>query len=174
MKKKSLQITQTAVLAAMLVLLQSVTKAGGQLVTGSCVNAVLAIAALLCGAWIAVAVAVISPFFAFLLGIGPQIIPIVPAIAVGNVIYVLILHFLCSKKNFPIFRQGIGLLCAAVCKFLALYFIVTQLLCQVLPLPEKQVATFSTMFSWPQLITALIGGAVALLTAPVLRKAFRR
>lgn len=174
MKNKSLQITQTAVLTALLVLLQSVTKAGGQLVTGSCVNAVLGIAALLCGAWIGVSVAVISPFFAFLLGIGPQIISIVPAIAVGNVVYVLILHFLCSKKNFPIFRQGIGLLCAAVCKFLALYLIVVQLLCQVLPLPEKQVAIFSTMFSWPQLITALIGGAVALLTVPILRKAFRR
>jgi hypothetical protein len=28
-----------------------------------------------------------------------------------------------------------------------------------------------TMFAWPQLFTALIGGALALLIAPVLRKA---
>ena len=172
--KKSLQITQTAVLVAMLVLLQSVTKAGGQLVTGSCVNMVLAVAALLFGIWTGVAVAVISPFLAFMLGIGPQIIAIIPAIAVGNVIYVLLLHFLSSKKNLPVWRQGSGLLCAAVSKFLALYLIVAQLLCRILPLPAKQVATFTTMFSWPQLITALIGGAVALLVVPVLRKAFRR
>lgn len=172
--KRSLQIAQTAVLIAMLVLLQSVTKAGGQLITGSCVNAVLTIAVLFSGLWSGVAVAVISPFFAFVLGIGPQIIPIVPAIALGNLIYVLVLHFLCSKKSFPIWRQGMGLLCAAVCKFLSLYFIVAQLLCQVLPLSEKQAATFTTMFSWPQLITALIGGGIAMMIVPVLRKTFRR
>ena len=172
--KKTLQITQTAVLIALLVLLQSVTKAGGQIVTGSCVNAVLAVAAILFGIWTGVAVAVISPFFAFALGIGPQVIPIVPAIAVGNVIYVLVLHFLCSTKGISLWRQATGLLCAAACKFLALYLIVTQLLCNILPLPEKQVAAFSTMFSWPQLVTALIGGAVALLIVPVLRKSFRR
>jgi hypothetical protein len=49
-----------------------------------------------------------------------------------------------------------------------------QLLCRVLPLAEKQVATFTAMFSWPQLITALIGGGIALLIVPILRKAFRR
>jgi hypothetical protein len=172
--KKSLWIAKTAVLTAMLVLLQSVTKVGGQLVTGSCVNAVLAIAVLFFGLWSGVAVAVISPFFAFLLGIGPQIIPVVPAIAVGNVIYVLILYFLCLKKNFPIWRQGLGLLCAATCKFLSLHLLVARLLCQVLPLPEKQAATFTTMFSWPQLVTALIGGAIAMIIAPALCKAFRR
>ena len=172
--KKTLWITSTAVLMATLVLLQGVTKAGGQFVTGSCVNAVLAVAVLFSGLWSGVAVAVISPFLAFLLGIGPQLIPIVPAIAVGNVIYVLILHFLCSKKGLPIWRQGIGLLCAAAFKFLALYLIVAQLLCHILTLSEKQIATFTAMFSWPQLVTALIGGVVALLIVPTLQKALRR
>lgn len=63
--KKTLQITYTAVLTAMLVLLQSTTKAGGQFVTGSCVNMVLAIGALFTSAWTGVAAAVISPFFCF-------------------------------------------------------------------------------------------------------------
>lgn len=172
--KKSLQIAQAAVLTAMLVLLQGVTKGGGQLITGSCVNAVLAIAVLFSGLWSGVSVAVFSPFFAFALGIGPKVVAVVPAIAVGNVVYVLILHFLLSKKPCPIWRQGIGLLSAAACKFLTLYLIVAQLLCRVLPLPEKQVTALTAMFSWPQLITALIGGCVALLIVPVLRKAFRR
>ena len=172
--KKVLQITYTAVLIALLVLLQAVTKAGGQLLTGSCVNAVLAIAAVLFGAWNGVAVALVSPFLAFILGVGPQIVPVVPIIAIGNVIYVLILHFLSSKKNFAPWRQATGLLCAAICKFLALYLGVVKLLCAILSLPEKQVATLSTMFSWPQLLTALIGGSVALWMIPVLRKALRR
>ena len=172
--KKTLWITRTAVLIAMLVLLQGVTKAGGQFVTGSCVNAVLAIAVLFSGLWSGLTVAVISPFLAYFLGIGPQLIPIVPAIVVGNVVYVLILHLLCSKRELPIWRKGIGMVGAAVCKFLALYLIVVQLLCRILTLPEKQVTTFTAMFSWPQLITALIGGAVALTIVPTLHKAFRR
>lgn len=169
--KKTLWITQTAVLTAMLVLLQTLTKAGGQFVTGSCVNAVLAIAVLFSGLWSGVTVAVISPFLAFVLGIGPQLIPIVPAIAAGNVVYVLVLHFLSGKQ---IWRQGISWMCAAACKFLTLNLLVVQLLCRILPLPEKQAATFAAMFSWPQLVTALIGGGVALLIVPILRKAFRR
>lgn len=172
--KKTLQITYTALLVAMLVLLQNATKAGGQFVTGSCVNAVLAIGALFSGLWSGITVAVISPFLAFVLRIGPQILPVVPAIAAGNVIYVLLLHFLCSKKNISVWRQGIGLACAALCKFFVLYLIVVQLLCRILPLAEKQVTTFTAMFSWPQLITALIGGGVALSIVPILRKAFRR
>lgn len=169
--KKTLWITQTAVLTALLVLLQSITKAGGQLLTGSCVNAVLAIAVLFAGVWSGVTVAVISPFFAFLLGIGPQLLPIVPAIAVGNLVYVLLLHFLYGKQ---LWRQGSSLLLAATGKFLALYLLVVQLLCRILPLAEKQVTTFTAMFSWPQLVTALIGGVIALLMLPILRKAFRR
>ena len=169
--KKTLWMTQTAVLTALLVLLQTLTKAGGQFVTGSCVNAVLAIAVLFAGVWSGVTVAVISPFLAFLLGIGPQLLPIVPAIAVGNTVYVLLLHFLSGKQ---LWRQGACWLCAAVCKFLMLNLIVVQLLCRVLPLPEKQVTTFAAMFSWPQLVTALIGGGIALLIVPILRKAFRR
>ena len=41
----------------------------------------------------------------------------------------------------------------------------------VLTLAEKQVQTFTAMFSWPQLITALIGGALALVVVPLLKKA---
>lgn len=169
--KKTLWITQTAALTALLVLLQTVTKAGGQFVTGSCVNAVLAVAVLFSGLWSGVTVALISPFFAFLLGIGPQLLPIVPAIAAGNLVYVLVLHALSGKQ---LWRQGIGWACAAVCKFLTLNVIVVGLLCRILSLSEKQIATFTAMFSWPQLVTALIGGGIALLIVPVLRKTFRR
>ena len=172
--KRTVQITETAVLMALLVLLQSVTKAGGQLVTGSCVNAILAIAALFSGLWVAVTVAILSPFFAFLLGVGPQLIAIVPAIAVGNVVYVLILYFLCVKWKVSLRRQATGVGFAALGKFLTLYLLVVQLLCRILPLAEKQIATFTAMFSWPQFVTAVIGGSIAPLIVPILRKSFRR
>ena len=173
MNKKTLWITQTAVLTALLVVLQATTSAAGQLVTGSCVNAVLAVAALFGGLSCGLTVAVISPFCAFALGIGPQLIAIVPAIALGNAVYVALLAVLTKKDASPV-RSVIAWLAASVAKFGTLYIVVVQVLCRVLDLKEKQIATFSTMFSFPQLFTALIGGAAALVIVPVLKKALKR
>ena len=80
MRQKTLWITQTAALLALLIILQLATRSAGQLVTGSCVNAVLALAALIAGLSSGLTVAVLSPFLAFALGVGPKLLPIVPAI----------------------------------------------------------------------------------------------
>lgn len=173
MKKKTLWLTETAMLIALLVVLQAVTKSWGQIVTGSFVNAVLALSVLTVGLWSGVVVAALSPFCAFLLGIGPQLIAVVPAIAVGNVVFVTVLWALTKGHKIKDWKTIIAWAASAVCKFLTLYLIVVQVLCKVLPLKEAQIATFSTMFSWPQLITALIGGAVALIVAPAVRKAIK-
>ena len=45
-------ITRTAMLIALLVAVQYVTKSAGQIVTGSCVNLILAVAALVGGVWL--------------------------------------------------------------------------------------------------------------------------
>ena len=166
MKNKTRKIVRTAVLLAVLLALQAGTKAAGQLVTGSCVNAVLALAAWMAGLWGALAVAFLSPFAAFLLGVGPQLIAIVPAIAVGNMAYVWALSRAKTARG-----RLIAWPAASALKFAVLYLLVVKLLCSVLPLAEKQVAVFSAMFSWPQLATALIGAAVAMVLAPVLKKA---
>lgn len=170
MTPKALRITETAVMTALLVALQAATRPAGQFVTGSCVNAVLALTTLLAGLWSGAAVALLSPFFAFLLGIGPQLPPIVPAIAAGNLVFVALLWILTrQRKGAPPLRQVPAWLIAAFGKFAALYIIVVQILCRVLPLKPPQIETFSAMFSWPQLVTALIGGAIALLLAPMVR-----
>jgi hypothetical protein len=181
MNKKVRWITETAVMLALLVSLQALTKPLGQLVTGSCVNAVLAISALVGGVSCGITVAVISPVLAFLLGIAPQILT-VPAIMAGNALYVLVLHFILRKHYNQILRQAIGWISAAAVKFAALYVIVAKLICGVLAegllasgmLKEPMLKALPATFSWPQLFTALIGGAVALLIAPVLRKALRK
>ena len=173
MKNKTRWITETAIMLALLVILQAVTKSAGQIITGSSVNAVLAVSVLVAGLSSGLTVALISPFVAFLLGIGPQLLPIVPAIALGNGVYVLMMGRLCGKK-LPMWRQTLALLGSAGAKFLTLYLVVVKLLCSILPLKQPQIATFSTMFAWPQLITALIGGTAALLIAPVIRKALKR
>ena len=171
MSKKSLFITRTAAMLALLIVLQAATKNLGQFVTGSCVNAVLAAATLLGGFASGLIVAVVSPFLAFLLGIGPKLIEVVPAIAIGNLALVLILW---AIKGDGALNRVIKWIAASVGKFLVLYLLVIQLLCRVMTLPETMIATFSTMFSWPQLITALIGSGIMLLILPILQKAIRK
>ena len=171
MSKKTLFITRTAAMLALLIVLQAATKNLGQFVTGSCVNAVLAAATLLGGFASGLIVAVVSPFLAFLLGIGPKLIEVVPAIAIGNLALVLILW---AIKGDGALKRATKWIAASVGKFLVLYLLVIQLLCRVMTLPEKMTATFSTMFSWPQLVTALIGSGIMLLILPILQKAIRK
>ena len=174
MKKNVRRITETAVMLALLMALQALTKPMGQLVTGSFVNAVLAVTVLLAGLGSGLSVALISPVTAYLLGIAPQILT-VPAIMAGNAVFVVLLHIL-QRKKLP------ALLAAAVCKFAVLYAVVAGLICGVLAekllasgaLKEPMLKVLPATFSWPQLLTALIGGTAALLIAPVLREALKR
>ena len=98
MQKNTRWITQTAVMLAMLIALQSVTKPLGQVVTGSCVNAILAMTALVCGLSSGLTVALLSPIFAFLLGIAPNLAT-VPAIMAGNTVFVLLLNLNCHRSE---------------------------------------------------------------------------
>ena len=171
MNRKTLWITETAVLLALLVGLQFVTKAMGQFVTGSCVNLVLGVAVLTAGLWSGVTVAVLSPFCAFLVGIGPAFLPIVPMVAVGNTVLVVLLHLLCRDRK-PM--AYVGMAVAAVAKFVALWLLIVVVVLPMLGLPEKQQAVLSASFTWPQLVTALIGGVLAVSIAPTIRKALQR
>ena len=181
MNKKIRWITETAVMLALLVSLQAFTKPMGQLVTGSCVNAILAVSALVGGLSCGLTVALISPVLAFLLGIAPQILT-VPAIMVGNSVFVVLLVLLADKSGKNITKQIVAWLVAAVAKFASLYAIVVWLICGVLSenllasgvMKAPMLKALPATFSWPQLFTALIGGALALLIVPVLRKALHK
>ena len=181
MKKKLLWITETALMLSLLVTLQYLTKPLGQIVTGSCVNAVLAVAVLVGGLWCGITVALVSPVMAYVLNIAPQILT-VPAIMVGNVVFVILLYFLADVSGKSLPRQAAAWLLAAVAKFATLYLIVVKLVCGVLSdsllasgtMKPPMLQLFPQMFSWPQLITALIGGAVALSIVPLIRKALHR
>lgn len=181
MNKKIRWITETAVMLALLVSLQALTKPMGQLVTGSCVNAVLAVSALVGGISTGLTVALISPVLAYLLGIAPQILT-VPAIMAGNSVFVILLSLLADKTGKNTLRQLMAWGAAAAAKFVSLYAIVVWLICGVLSerllasgvMKAPMLKALPATFSWPQLITALIGGGVALLIVPVLRKALHK
>ena len=186
MRKKILWITETAVMLALLVTLQAMTKPAGQIVTGSCVNTVLAVATLLGGLSCGLTIAILSPAMAFLLGIAPQLIT-VPAIMAGNAVFVLLLHYLADRTGKNIAKQISAWLLAAIAKFSVLYLLVVKVICglasgvllgkklgQTVLLAPPMLQKLPVMFAWPQLITALIGGGLALLIVPVLRRSLKK
>ena len=166
-------ITRTAVLLALLVAFQAVTKPLGQLVTGSLVNTLLAVSALTVGLWGGLVVALVSPVLAFLLGIAPQILT-VPAIMAGNALFVFLLWLLGRKGKMAL----LAVAAASVTKFLALYGLVNFLICGVLAesllsaglLKAPMLKALPATFSWPQLITALIGGSIGLVVSKIIKK----
>ena len=91
MNKKVKWITCSAAAIALIILAQAATAPlKQQLLTGSLVNLVLALSTLLFGWSVGAAAAIASPFFAYFLGINAQI-AVVPAIAAGNLTYVLVI-----------------------------------------------------------------------------------
>lgn len=178
--KKSLWIAETAVMLALLIVLQWITKPLGQLVTGSCVNAVLAVSALFSCLSSGITVALLSPIFAYLLGIAPQLVT-VPAIMAGNAVFVLLLSLLAGGKQ-PLWRSIAAWLAAAAGKFAVLYILVVKIVCGLASdallnlgvLKAPMLEKLPGMFALPQLFTALIGGGLALVMVPLLKKALRR
>lgn len=186
MKTKIHFITQTAIMLALLIVLQALTQTFGlpkpfdQLLTGSCVNAVLAISVLVGGLFCGITVAVASPVAAYLLGIAPNILT-VPAIMVANTLFVIVLFFVYGNAA-SMRRTVFAWLLAAIVKFAALYLIVVKIICTLAApalirsgnLSEKMIGVLSVNFGVMQLLTALIGGAVALAVVPIVRKALHR
>ncbi len=192
MKKSIYWITETAALLALLIALQwagSQIPVPGikQLVTGSFVNCVLLVAALLVGKSSGLVIALVSPVFAFLLKIAPGMILSVPLIALANVSYILLVSLIAGKTGKPLWRQPVALAAGSVVKFGVLYLLGVKLFGGILfntlsgqtllgmeLMSQKVLKQMTGAFSVTQLITALIGGTVALLIVPVLRKAIRK
>ena len=191
MSKKIRWITETAVMLALLICLQWVgsfvpDQMTKQLITGTMVNCVLAVTVLVVGMSSGITGAPISPICAFLFGIAPNFITVAP-IMLGNSCYVALLHFIIGKSRKFGIRQILGLVTAAAVKFCVLYVLVVKVVCgmasgallgkklgDIVVLAPPMLKMLPTMFTWPQLITALAGGAIALAILPVLRKALHR
>lgn len=171
---KTLWLTRTAVFTALIIALQAATAGlGNPIVTGSIVNLLLVTSVMTCGLSSGLIVAALSPFAAKVIGIGP-LWSLIPLIAAGNIVLVLLWYFIgngrINGKQYPAYITA--LFAAAAAKFLVLYLgIVKVAVPFLLHLPEQQAAVISNMFSLPQLITALVGGAVALILFPRLKKA---
>ena len=185
MNKRIRTITQTAAMLALLICLQWVGSMMPdtikQIVTGTFVNCVLAVTVLIVGLGGGITVALISPVCAFLLGIAPNLVTVVP-IMIGNTCYVVLLKLLMGKS----WRQPVALITAAAVKFGVLYLLVVKVICglasgallgkklgDTIVLAPPMLKMLPVMFTWPQLITAITGGVLALLIVPVVRKGIK-
>lgn len=174
-KKKILWITNTALFIALLIVMQAVTAPfGNVLLTGTIVNLILIISVMTCGLSSGLTVAAISPVLAKFFGIGPLWI-LIPFIAAANIILVWIWYLLGNKrfgKKYTAFAAAA--VTAAAGKFAVIYVgVVLVAIPFFAKLPDPQAAVVSKMFSLPQLITALLGGLIAVFILPTLKKGVR-
>ncbi len=159
-------ITKTAMLIALTVVCQSsgmflpaaLGPMGKQFVVGSLVNACLYTAAATTGLWGGLTVAIVSPLTSVLTTHTPMaafILPFSPFIAAGNFILVACFYFI-MKRN-----KIVGVAVASAVKFVFLFAAVNVFL-GIANLADNIKTNAAVMFSWPQLVTALIGGVLAL------------
>jgi hypothetical protein len=182
-EKRIQWVVQAAMLIALLVVVQLLTFAVpksvplvGQLFTGTLVNLVLIVGAGAVGFSGAAVAAVLSPVLAFLFGqmLFPQMIPVV---AIGNLVIVVVTwaFFAAVRKNGKSPLNVAGIAVGAVAKTAVLWAAASLFIVPLFFSANPKVGkNISLMFSWPQLITAVIGGLVALAVIPPVRTALKK
>ena len=147
-------ITRTGILLALALVVQM----GGfpQPVTGPLINTVLYLAALLVNGWSGAMIGIFTPAIAFFRGIlPPPLAPMIPFIALGNAVLALVFAWM-MKKN-----QILAVVVASVIK----YIVLSAAVGFIVSVPGK----IAQMMGLPQLITALVGGGIALIVFKALK-----
>lgn len=151
-----------------------------QPITGPIVNATLFLGTLLLPIEYALMLCLLPSLVALSVGALPAVLaPMIPFIMVSNTILVVVFsegvqllrsHSPKELNSLHSLRLFLAVIFASVLKFLFLFstsYIIIHLIAQQ-PIAQKA----AQMMSWPQLITALLGGAIAYLTIKVLKKTY--
>ncbi|MDP2708625.1 MAG: hypothetical protein Q8O93_01030 [bacterium] len=130
-----------------------------QLLTGPVINAIFILALFIVGIRSALIICLIPSLMALSGGLLPPVLaPAVPFIMIGNVILVLCVdRFYDWRPDVRGYWQGV--LIGAALKFSFLYLSVSWI--AKLLIKQELAAAVANMMSWPQFITAAIGGAIA-------------
>ncbi|MBD3290185.1 ECF transporter S component [candidate division KSB1 bacterium] len=177
MQKKTLFISRLSLLIALTLIIQL---AGfPQPVTGPLVNAMLLITTAMLGIVSGIILGCMTPLVAVLRGeLPPVLAPMIPFIIAGNILLAAAFGLIKNNASFsaqrllnPVRRIGLylAIVVAAIVKYLFLSFSVRLIL--PLILAHDISDTFIFMMTTPQLVTALIGGALALMIYEILYRA---
>ena len=161
----------SAFLLAIAVIIQFLGKSIPQIsqfLVGPTVNAILLLTVYFAGHKYGILVGGLTPLLAFATAvIAPAMWPFVPFIAIGNIIYVIIFALLKKIKNGNI----LGVVVGSIAKFLFLSYSATKLINWIAPNMSADVkAKLAVAMGTPQLITALAGGAAAIILYQLLKK----
>lgn len=166
MRLTTRSLTRAAMLLALAVVAQTISKV--QMVTGPAVNAVLLLSVPFVGPVAGTLIGLLTPLLALWTGnLAAPAVPFLPFIMIGNA--VIVLAFAALRKTNTWLAAGI----AAVLKFAWLTLSARYLAALFgIKLPAKLIAAFGV----PQLYTALIGGAIAviIISLPSVNKAISR
>ncbi|VBB08742.1 Hypothetical protein LUCI_4020 [Lucifera butyrica] len=155
----SQKLTRLSLLAALALLFQSlrfilpIPVFFSTFLIGSLVNAVLLVSVYFLGIWETVLIACITPLVAYFQQLLPLPVFIIP-IAIGNTLYAGMFHLLK--------RQWLGTGIAAIVKTLFLWESFRWLM-SLVAIPPKMAAGILFIMSWPQLVTGILGGMLAIL-----------
>jgi uncharacterized membrane protein len=134
-----------------------------QYITGPLVNAMLILAVVLLGPFEAVMIGIIPSAVALSSGLLPlPLAPMVPFIMISNAILIGLFAYL-YKSHF-----SVGVIIGGLTKFAFLYAIVTWLMGTMLA--EPLVSKLAIMMGYPQFITALAGGLIAYIILKGIKK----
>ena len=160
-------LTRTALILALTITFQLVGRfiPHNNFVVGPLVNMCLLVATAFTGVWSGVIIAVVSPFASLINNHAPvaaALLPFAPFVAIGNILFVVSYYFLRKKS------QLLSVLIGAVLKFGFLMGAITIFL-KIFSFP-KFAKVLILLFGWPQLITAVVGGVMALLVIQIMEK----
>lgn len=173
-KLSTVFITRTAIMIAITLVFQYLGRfiplgPNSNFIVGPLVNACLLITAHFVGIGSAAIVSVVTPLFAALTNTSataPFVLVFSPFIAAGNFVFAL-MYWLLYKKGKTVAAGGTAI--GAVIKFLLLSQGVKFML-GIKEMPGPAQTALTIMFGWPQLITAVIGGILALAVIAALER----
>ena len=146
-------VSRTAVLFALTLVIQLLGLP--QFITGPLVNAFLLLATMVVGVSSGMVIGLFTPWVAFSRGILPAPMgPMIPFIMLGNVTIVIVFFLITTRRENNIGFLGLGIVIGSIAKYLVL----SQSVAFLVSVPPP----VAKMMQFPQLITALVGGVIAI------------
>lgn len=140
-----------------------------QIFVGPAVNAVLILTASICGLYFGLAIGTLTPLLAWTLGQLPAPFgPFIPFIIIGNCLFIALYYNLSKVKKYGSIA---GIIIGSVFKFLFLFISATKIIVLLKLISNPKIASkLSVSMGVLQLITALVGGFVAIILLDLLKR----
>ncbi|MBZ9688729.1 ECF transporter S component [Clostridium estertheticum] len=166
------KLVKASLFLALAIVFQVIGKTAPQIsqfFVGPAINAILILTAAICGGVYGVFVGCLTPLLAWLTGQLPSAFgPFIPFIMIGNILFVLCFVLVWKRGKYG---KYLGIILGAFIKYIFLSVSASKLIPLFkLNIPVKMANMLVISMGIPQLITALIGGAFALILIEILRK----